>query len=285
MAQIIKGIDVATSIKNRIVEKMQSEDCIIPCLATVRLGERADDIAYERGLTKNLSNLNYKIKNIVLDKEISENELVDVITKLNNDKEVHGILVFRPLPKHINTDNIINLIAPEKDIDCMNPLNMAKLTMSDATGYAPCTAKAVIEILDYMKCDIKGKRTVVIGRSLVVGKPLGLMLLDCDATVTWCHSKTKDIPKMCEGADVIVVAVGRPYFLKKEHVINADKDVIVIDVGINAKPNGEDGICGDVDFDDVVDYVGTITKVPGGVGSVTNAVLAKQLFIAANKSF
>lgn len=281
MAQIISGKDVAAKIRGEISSLISECKDNIPCLATVRVGEKPDDIAYEQGVKKSMENCGMRINNVVLPETVSKEELEATIRELNEDPHTSGILLFRPLPKGLPETEICNMISVAKDVDCMNEISFAKLFLGEK-GFYPCTAQAVMEILDYMKVDLTGKRVVIIGRSTVVGKPLGLMMLAKNATVTWCHSKTKDIPAVCENADIIVVAVGRAGFLKKEHVSKMADNGIVIDVGINPKPDGSRGICGDVCFEEVEPLVSYITPVPGGVGSVTSAVMAKHVAVSAN---
>lgn len=279
MAEIISGKAVAAKIKEDIKRRLEhayESETAIPALTTIRVGEKPDDIAYEQGVNRSLATIGMITKNIVLPADATEAQVLKEITEANEDAAVNGILLFKPLPKHLNEERLCNAVSVEKDVDCLSDESFARIAL-DKPGFLPCTAQAVMEILDYMETDLTGKRVVIIGRSKVVGKPLGLMMLKRNATVTWCHSKTKDIPAVCENADIIVVAVGRAGFLKAEHVKNMARGGIVIDVGINAKPDNTPGICGDADFNDVEPYVSFLTPVPGGVGSVTSAVMAKHL--------
>ena len=199
--------------------------------------------------------------------------------KLNKDSSVHGILTFRPLPKGIDEEVIKNVIAPEKDVDCFSPMNTAKLMEGDKTGFPPCTPTAVVEILKHYNVPLKGAKVFVLGRSMVVGKPVSMLLLGENATVTICHSKTQDLQKVCADADVLVAGVGRARMVTADYV---KEGAVVIDVGINAKPEGG-GICGDVDTDDVVGKASMVTPVPAGVGSVTTSILAKHVIKACKQ--
>ena len=196
--------------------------------------------------------------------------------KINEDEDIDGILLLRPLPKHLDEKAIENRIASVKDLDGISPMNLAKVYAGDPTGYGPCTAEAVIEMLDYAGVDLKGKRAVVIGRSLVIGKPVAMMLMKKNATVTVCHTKTVDMPGVCKGAEVLVAAAGVAKMVDKSFVADG---AVVIDVGINVDEGGN--LCGDVDFEDVAENASVCTPVPGGVGSVTTSVLAKHLLKAA----
>jgi len=278
MAFMMKGIDVVNSMKERMlddVERLKKEG-IVPCLAIIRLGAKPDDLAYERGAIKRCEGLGIKCVVNEYPENIGQEDLIKEIQKINNDKGVHGILLFRPLPKHLDINVIKHVISPEKDIDCVNPVNVAKVFEGDETGFAPCTPAAVMEMLDYFKIDVTGKRVVIIGRSLVVGKPLSMLLLKKNATVTICHTKTRDLEKICKSAEILIAAAGAARMVKAEHVSPGQ---VVVDVGINVDENGN--ICGDVDFDAVEKIVGFITPVPKGVGTVTSSVLAKHVIKAA----
>lgn len=198
---------------------------------------------------------------------------------LNNEKETHGILVFRPYPKHLNENIINSSIALNKDVDCMHPLNLERIFEGDLNGFMPCTPEAVIEILKYYDIDLKGKNIVIINRSIVVGKPLSMMVLSHNATVTICHSKTIDLPSITKRADIVVTAIGKAKLIKEEYF---NEDSIVIDVSINVDENGK--LCGDVDFENVKEKVGAITPVPKGVGSVTTTLLLKHIVDAAERN-
>jgi methylenetetrahydrofolate dehydrogenase (NADP+)/methenyltetrahydrofolate cyclohydrolase len=246
----------------------------LPCDNKARA--KPDDLAYERGAVKRCEGLGIKCVVNEYPENTGQEDLIREIQKINADKSVHGILLFRPLPKHLDINVIKHIISPEKDIDCLNPVNVAKVFEGDETGFAPCTPAAVVEMLDYFKIDVTGKRVVIIGRSLVVGKPLSMLLLKKNATVTVCHTKTRDIEKICKSAEILIAAAGAARMVTAEHVSPGQ---VVVDVGINVDENGN--LCGDVDFDAVEKIVDFITPVPKGVGTVTSSVLAKHVIKAA----
>lgn len=273
MGILIKGKPVADKITENIkidVENLKQKG-IEPKLQIIRVGQREDDIAYERGALKRMAKCGIIVDVKTLPIDISLDDFVEEVKKSNEDKSVHGILIFRPLPKQLDENVIKYVIDPNKDIDCFNPVNVAKVTEGDKTGFAPCTPSAVMEILDFYEVDLKGKNAVVLGRSMVVGKPQALLLLQKNATVTICHSKTKNIDNIASNADVLVAAIGKAKMVTKDFV---GKDSIVIDVGINVDNKGK--LCGDVNTDECLDIVNMITPVPSGVGSVTTSVLAKH---------
>lgn len=273
-SQIIKGKPVADKISEDLKKEVKSlnEMGIKPKLAIVRVGERADDLAYERGALKRCQNIGIETEVVELDENISQDEFIKAIHKLNEDDKVNGILTFRPLPKHLSEDEIKYEISPKKDIDCFNPINTAKIVENDKTGYPPCTPTAVIEILKHYGINLTGANIVVLGRSMVVGKPLSMLLLNENATVNICHSKTRNLPEIASQADILVAAVGRAKMVKKNYVKDG---AIVIDVGVNVDDQGN--LCGDVDMEDVLDKVSMITPVPGGVGAVTTSILATNI--------
>ncbi|GIM31328.1 bifunctional 5,10-methylenetetrahydrofolate dehydrogenase/5,10-methenyltetrahydrofolate cyclohydrolase [Paraclostridium bifermentans] len=273
-SQIIKGKPVADKITEDLKKEVKNlnEMGINPKLAIVRVGERPDDLAYERGALKRCQNIGIETEVIELDENISQDEFIKAIHKLNEDDKVNGILTFRPLPKHLSEDKIKYEISPRKDIDCFNPINTAKIVENDKTGYPPCTPTAVIEILKHYSINLTGANIVVLGRSMVVGKPLSMLLLNENATVNICHSKTRNLPEIASQADILVAAVGRAKMVKKDYVKDG---AIVIDVGVNVDDQGN--LCGDVDMEDVLDKVSMITPVPGGVGAVTTSILATNI--------
>lgn len=274
MGILIKGKPVADkiteSLKNE-VETLKKEN-IFPKIKIIRVGANSSDLAYERGALKRMEKCGINTEVIELPSDISQNDFIDKLREVNNDKFTHGILVFRPLPKQLNEEVIKYAISPEKDVDCFSPVNVAKVMEGDETGFPPCTPKAVVEILKHYCPDLKGKNIVVIGRSMVVGKPVSMLLLKENTTVTICHSKTKDLPGVVSKADIVVAAVGRAKMVKESYL---KKDAIVIDVGINVDEDGN--MCGDVDTDACLETASMITPVPGGVGSVTTSVLAKHV--------
>ncbi len=272
--QIIKGKPVADKISENLIKEVNdlSKEGIIPKLAIVRVGARPDDLAYERGALKRCQTIGIETEVIELEENITQEEYIKAVHKLNEDEKVNGILTFRPIPKHLNEDVIKYEIDPNKDIDCFNPINISKILENDKSGYPPCTPTAVVEILKYYDVDLSGANIVVLGRSMVVGKPVSILLLNENATVTICHSRTKNLPKITSNADILVAAVGKANIVKEEYIKDG---AIVIDVGINVDDQGN--LCGDVDTNNVLDKVSMITPVPGGVGSVTTSILASHV--------
>lgn len=272
--QIIKGKPVADKISENLIKEVNdlSKEGIIPKLAIVRVGARPDDLAYERGALKRCQTIGIETEVIELEENITQEEYIKAVHKLNEDEKVNGILTFRPLPKHLNEDVIKYEIDPNKDIDCFNPINISKILENDKSGYPPCTPTAVVEILKYYDVDLSGANIVVLGRSMVVGKPVSMLLLNENATVTICHSRTKNLPEITSNADILVAAVGKANMVKEEYIKDG---AILIDVGINVDDEGN--LCGDVDTNNVLDKVSMITPVPGGVGSVTTSILASHV--------
>ncbi|MFY9218165.1 MAG: tetrahydrofolate dehydrogenase/cyclohydrolase catalytic domain-containing protein [Tepidanaerobacteraceae bacterium] len=274
MGILIKGKPVADKIKEKLKKEVAElkEKGITPKLAIIRVGDDPGDMAYERGAIKTMVSVNIETDVRVLSKDISKDEFIKELKSINDDKSVHGILILRPLPDQLDESVIKNVIAPEKDVDCFSPVNVAKVFEGDETGFPPCTPSAVMEILKHYEIPLKGKNAVVIGRSMIVGKPAAMLLLKEHATVTICHSRTKDLPKVASGAELLVVGIGRAKMIDSSYI---REGAVVIDVGINVDEDGK--LCGDVDTDDCVDKASMITPVPGGVGSVTTSVLAKHV--------
>ena len=263
------------------------EKGITPTLGIIRLGENPSDLSYEKGATKRAEEVGVAIKNYILPEETTKEELLAVIDGINADDSVHGVLMFRPLPKHLKNDQdeICNRLAPCKDVDSMTHMSNAGVFEGQDLGYAPCTPAACMEILDHYGIDCKGKNAVVIGRSLVVGKPAAMMLMGKNATVTICHTRTVNTAEICRNADIIISAAGVLGSLTKDFVREGQ---IVIDVSMNWNPEkitskGKGGMSGDCVFDEVEPIVGAITPVPGGVGAVTTSVLMKHVVEAAEK--
>ena len=275
----LRGMPVAglmlEDIKER-VKKLQQKN-IFPKLAIVRIGEREDDLSYERGVYKRFENAGVLVETVKLSMEVSQNELEKVIESLNRNEKIHGVLLFRPLPKHLDEKRLKSLLQEEKDVDCLTYGNDAHLFAGDQKGYPPCTPQAVMELLDYYKIDLTGKKVTVIGRSMVVGKPVAMLLLSKNATVTICHTKTKNLQEECRKADIIIAGAGVPKMITSEFV---QEGQIIIDVGIHVV---DDKLCGDVDYETVSSLVEAITPVPGGVGSVTTTVLLKHTILSAEK--
>jgi len=274
MGQIIKGKPVADSISEDLTKKVEmlKTKGVAPKLTIVRVGVNPSDLAYERGALKRFASIGIATEVKELSLEITQGDFISELEKINKDDSVNGILIFRPLPKQLDEKVIKYIIAPEKDVDCLSPVNVAKVMENDATGFAPCTPSAVMEILKYYNVPMKGKKAVVVGRSMVVGKPVSMLFLNENATVTICHSKTQNIPTVCEDGDILVVGIGKAKMIDSSYV---KCGAVVIDVGINVDENGN--MCGDVDTEDCLDKVSMLTPVPEGVGSVTTSILAKHV--------
>lgn len=280
MGQVIKGKPVADAITAELqkdVEALKAQG-IMPKLKIVRVGAREDDLAYERGALTRMEKCGIIAEVLELPVDIEQADFVKELKAVNDDESVHGILLFRPLPKHLDMEEIKFVVDAVKDVDCMNPLNAEKVFEGDKTGYPPCTSQACVEILDHYGVELKGTKVAVIGRSMVVGKPLAMLLLDKNATVTICHSRTTDLPAVCRENDVVVAAVGRAEMVTGDFI---KEGAVVVDVGINV--NAEGKLCGDVKFDECVDKASMITPVPAGVGSVTTSVLAKHVVKACKQ--
>ena len=277
----MKGSDVVNAMKTEMlaeIEELKGKG-INPCLAIVRVGARADDLAYERGAIKRCEGLGIQCIVREYPESIPQDDLIDKIEQINKDSDIHGILLFRPLPKHIDENVIKYVISSSKDVDCLNPVNVAKVFEGDETGFSPCTPEAVMEMLKYNNVDVSGKRVVVIGRSLVVGKPLSMLLLKKNATVTICHTRTKNIEETCRSAEILIAAAGKARMVTKDFVSPGQ---VIVDVGINM--DSENNLCGDVDYESVEKIAAMITPVPGGVGTVTTSVLARHVVKAAKQS-
>ncbi len=274
MAEVMLGVEVAKAMKTQIIEKVESwkEKGIIPNLTIIRVGAREDDLAYERGAKKRMELTGIDCKVLELPEDISQEKLEAEFQKVNEDPKVHGILLFRPLPKHLNEEPLRMMIDPYKDVDGMSPVNMAKVFSGDISGHAPCTAEAVMEMLDYYQINLTGKKVAIVGRSMVVGRPLSMLMLQKNATVTICHTRTKDLPGTLREAEVLVAAAGKAKMITEDMV---GEGAIVADVGINVDEDGN--LCGDVDFEAAEKKASYISPVPRGVGSVTTSVLAKHV--------
>lgn len=281
MAKRLSGKEVTAALNARI--RANVETCrargVEPTLCMVRVGDNPSDMSYERGAAKRCEALGVACKQVHLPEDVSQDELLSVIEDVNQDPAIHGLLLFRPLPKHLDQALIENALDPAKDVDCMTDLSMSGVFTGKQIGFPPCTPQACMEILDHYGYDCTGKKAVVIGRSLVVGKPAAMMLIKKNATVTICHTRTKDMPAVTRDADLIIVAAGRAGVIGADYVREGQT---IIDVGINV--NAEGKLCGDVDFAAVEPIVNAITPVPGGVGTVTTSVLVGHVADAALKT-
>lgn len=274
---IIDGKLVAQNIKiglKKEVENLKNQG-VIPGLAVILVGEDSASKIYVKNKKKCCDDLGIFSKEFYLSQNTSEKEILDLIEKLNQDKKINGILVQLPLPSHINQKNITESISIEKDVDAFHSSNIGNI-LTGCPKFFPCTPAGILEIFHYENISLEGKHCVIIGRSNIVGKPLALMLLNENATVTICHSKTKNLSDICKSADIIICAVGKEKFLNRNMI---KKGTVIIDVGINRDENGK--ICGDVNFDDVKEMASAITPVPGGVGPMTIAMLMKNTIIAS----
>lgn len=271
----LRGKKVSDGIKEYVSKELETLT-FVPKLAIVRVGENPDDMSYERGATKKLKSFGLDVASYVFPQDISDEDFKKAFKDINEDDEVTGILLLRPLPHTINEKDIENMIDPKKDLDGISPINIAKVFAGDTTGFSPCTAEAVIEVLKAYDIELTGKRVTVIGRSMVVGKPVSMLLLKENATVTMTHTKTVDLRKTCSDAEIVIAAAGRAKMLNSDY---CGQDAVMIDVGINVDENGK--LCGDVDYATLDGKASAATPVPGGVGTVTTAVLAKHLIQAA----
>ena len=290
MAKQLLGKEVNEKLNARIIAECEELKArgVNPTLAIVRCGERPDDLSYEKGATKRAEALGVAVEKFLLPEDVSKEELLRTIDAINANDQIHGVLMFRPLPKHLKADQdeICNRLDPRKDVDGMTNGSNAGVFMGKELGFAPCTPAACMEILDHYGIDCTGKKAVVLGRSLVVGKPAAMMLLAKNATVTVCHTKTVNTAEICRKADILVSAAGVLNSLTKDYVRPGQ---VVIDVSINwdeNKPNARGGlgaIAGDAVYAEVEPIVEAITPVPGGVGSVTTSVLMKHVIEAAER--
>jgi len=279
MSTELKGAPVAAAINERSQAELQRLIArgITPTLAIVRAGEREDDLAYENGAVKRCEKVGVAVRRMVLPEDASQDELQKAIAELNSERSVHGVLLLMPLPKQLDGEAARNALSPEKDVDGITDGSLAGVFTGSGRGFTPCTAQACIEILDHYGIDCKGKRAVVIGRSLVVGKPVSILLMAKNATVTVCHTKTVNMPSLTKSAEIIIAAAGKAKAIGAQYL---SENQTVIDVGINFS---EGAMCGDVDFEAARNIVSAITPVPGGVGTVTTSVLISHVVEAANR--
>lgn len=281
MATILSGSAVAAALSESLIQRTNAlkEKGVTPTLAIVRVGAREDDLSYERGAMKRCEKIGVAVKNFVLDAQATQEELLAVIDQVNKDDSIHGCLLFRPLPKHIDDETVRSALSPAKDMDGITDGSLAGVFAGTQQGFPPCTAQACMEILAHYGYELKGKRVTVVGRSLVIGKPVAMMLLQKHATVTICHTRTVDMPAECRKAEILVVAAGKAGVVDDSFVAPGQ---VVIDVGINVNDEGK--LCGDVAYEKVEPVVEAITPVPGGVGSVTTSVLAGHVVEAAERA-
>lgn len=284
MAQLLSGREVASAMNDALLARTKAlaEGGILPTLAIVRVGENESDLSYERGAEKRAQKVGVAVRKIALPGDVEAEALLETIRALNDDDSVHGVLLLRPLPGHLKGDSqrICNALRPDKDVDAMTDLSSAGVYQGRADlGFPPCTPEACMKILHHYGISCAGKRAVVIGRSLVVGRPLAMMLMAEDATITLCHSKTPNLPEITRQADILVTAAGRLGFLEEAFVSPGQ---VVLDVSVNWDPE-KNGIAGDCVFAQVEPVVTAITPVPGGVGAVTSSVLMDHVITAAER--
>ena len=280
MAEILKGAPVAAAITESLTVRAADLRAkgIIPTLAVVRIGEREDDLSYENAARKRCEKIGIAFRRYVLPEDCTKVQLLDVIDDINGDDGIHGCLLFRPLPDREMERAACEWLCPEKDVDGMTDGSLAGVFTGRDVGFAPCTAQACVEILHHYGVMLEGRRAVVIGRSLVIGRPVSMMLQQQHATVTMCHSRTAELPAVCRQAEVLIAAAGKAGTVTAEYTVPGQ---VVVDVGIHVKEDGT--LCGDVDYASVEPLVSAITPVPGGVGSVTTAVLCKHVLEAAER--
>ncbi len=281
MAELLKGAPVAAAMNEKtaaLCAELRTKG-VVPTLAIVRVGAREDDLAYEKGILTRCAKVGIEIKHCLLEQDADQAELISLLERINLDSSIHGCLLFRPLPAQMDDAAVRAVLAPEKDVDGITDGSLAGVFTGSGQGFAPCTAQACAEILDYYKVPLSGARVTVVGRSLVVGKPAAMLLDKRNATVTICNSRTRDLAAVCREADVVVAALG------KMGAIGADclrAGQVVVDVGIHVGPDGR--LCGDVQFDAAQQLVHAITPVPGGVGAVTTSILVSHVAEAAART-
>ena len=281
MSVILKGAPVVASMNEANAARCAAlrEKGVVPTLAVVRVGAREDDLSYEKGVMARCAKVGVEVKQFLLPADAAQEELLGVIARINADPSIHGCLLFRPLPRQFDDRTVRAALAPEKDIDGITDGSLAGVFTNTALGYPPCTAQACLEILKFYGIPLSGRRAVVVGRSLVVGKPAAMMLDRENATVTLCNSRTRDLPEVCREADIVVVAMGKAGAVGAEHLREGQ---VVVDVGIHVNEEGK--LCGDVRFSEAEPLVEAITPVPGGVGTATTSVLVSHVVEAAEKT-
>ena len=281
MAKILKGKEVADALTAQMQKDTQAlkEAGITPTLCIFRVGERPDDLAYERGAVKRAETVGVAVRKVVLPPDVTQEVFDQTLRDVNGDDSIHGILLLRPLPGHLDNEKARQMLNPAKDIDGCTDLSLAGVFTNTKTGFPPCTAQAAMEILHHFNIPVKGRKAAVIGRSLVIGRPVGMMLMHENATVVNCHTRTVDVPSITRQADILIAASGQLHSVTREYT---NPDQVVIDVGINWDAE-KGGISGDVALEDVEPYVRAITPVPGGVGSVTSCVLIGHVIEAAKR--
>ncbi|MBR2916078.1 MAG: bifunctional methylenetetrahydrofolate dehydrogenase/methenyltetrahydrofolate cyclohydrolase FolD [Clostridia bacterium] len=280
MAKILSGKEISAKVKTKLTERIEAlkEKGINPGLAVIIVGDDPASKVYVGRKEAMCAELNMYSEKYALPKETTQEELIELIKKLNNDDKIHGILVQLPLPKGLDEKAVINTIVPHKDVDAFHPVNVGKIMIGDY-DFVPCTPAGIMEMIKESGCEVEGKNCVVIGRSNIVGKPMSMLLLHQNGTVTICHSRTKNLKEIAKTADILVAAVGRANFVTADMV---KEGAVVIDVGMNRLEDGT--LCGDVNFKEVEPIASAITPVPGGVGPMTISMLMQNTVTAAEKS-
>lgn len=278
MPVIMKGSEVAEGMKPVLLSELEALKArgISPALGVVRVGARPDDLAYERGIMKRFASLGLGVKVYELPENISQQDFNAEFIDINDNQAIHGILLFRPLPEGLNDEYARYIIYPRKDVDCMSLENEAGVFSGDSDSFVPCTASGIMAMLSHYGYDLEGRNVAIIGRSMVVGRPLAMLMLGANATVTICHTKTRNLPEICRRSDVIIAAAGRARMITAEYL---NEHSIVVDAGINIDAEGK--LCGDVDYENVTPIVQAISPVPGGVGAVTTSILARNVIRSA----
>ncbi len=280
MAQRLKGIEVVRAMQPELLQASETLQAkgVQPCLCVIRAGDREDDVAYAAGIAKRCEQVGVAVRSVTMPLASTTAQVLEAVEAANADRTVHGVLIMRPLPKQVDDRAVCAALDPAKDMDGITDASMAKLYAGAADVYAPCTAEACIALLDYYGIEVKGKNVAVIGRSLVIGKPVAMLLIQRHATVTVCHTRTIGMQEICKRADLVIAAAGVAGMVDASYVRQGQT---VLDVGINVDADGN--LCGDVDFGAVEPIVDAITPVPGGVGTVTSAILAKHVIRAATQ--
>lgn len=278
MAKILYGKEIAVSLAEETAIRAAAlrKEGIVPTLALIRVGENGGDEVYERGICRRCEKAGISVVKGEFSAEAPEGEVLSAVEKFAKDPAVHGLMVFRPLPAQVSDEKIRAAIPPEKDVDGVTDISLAGVFTGNGRGFAPCTAEACIRLLEGCGVELCGKSAAVVGRSLVVGKPLAMLLTGRNATVTLCHTKTKDLAEVCARSEILVAAAGRPGLIGKDCFAEGQT---VLDVGVNVREDGS--VCGDVDFEAAEKVVSAVSPVPGGVGAVTSAVLADHVVRAA----
>lgn len=280
MAMLMRGAPVAQALSEKIQQDCQTLRArgVVPTFGIVRVGEEADDLAYERGACRRAEQLGVAVERIALPADVTEEVLIQALERVNGDPRIHGCLLMRPLPPHLDTAAVGRVLRPEKDVDAVTVTSMGGMLAKAGVGFAPCTATACLELLHYYRIPLQGKKTVVVGKSMTVGLPTALLLMNEEATVSVCHilSDPEDTRRLCREAEIIISAAGHARLITRDYVRPGQ---VIVDVGVNAAPGG--GLCGDVAFDEVEPVVQAITPVPGGVGAVTATVLVGHAVQAA----